>query len=52
MPEPPPEYGQQPSESGDGSVARLIAIILSAGIAWATAVTVAAWILGRLLARG
>ena len=36
---------------GDGSVGRVVAIVISVGLAWATIVTLAAWILGRLLAR-
>jgi hypothetical protein len=35
-----------------GSVARVVAIIVSAGLAWATAVTLVAWLLGRLLSGG
>jgi hypothetical protein len=49
MHEPPRPYDDS---AGRGSIGRVIAIILSAGLAWATIVTLAAWILGRLLSRG
>jgi hypothetical protein len=47
-----PEDEQTESAGADASVARLIAVILSAGLIWATAVTLVAWVLGRLIARG
>jgi hypothetical protein len=49
MHEPPRRYDDSAQK---GSIGRVIAIILSAGLAWATIVTLVAWILGRLLARG
>lgn len=49
MPQPP---AIEDADAGDGSVARLVAIIVSAGLAWATALTLVAWLLGRLLANG
>ena len=52
MPEPSEPYRPNEPETAKPSVARLLAIIISAGLAWATAVTVVAWILGRLLSRG
>jgi hypothetical protein len=45
----------EPSGTDDrsrGSAGRLIALILSAGLAWATAVTFLAWLAGRLFAHG
>jgi hypothetical protein len=52
MHELPAKDEQMESASADASVARLIAIILSAGLVWATAVTLVAWVLGRVIARG
>ena len=58
MPQPQPvqdefrEPLRREDREPDGSVARLVAIIVSAGLAWATAVTLVAWVLGRLLAGG
>jgi len=52
MPEPARAYRRNGSDAQPGSVGRVIAIIISAGLAWATVVTIVAWLLGRLLARG
>jgi len=52
MPEQSEPYRANEPAGEKPSVARLIAIIVSAGLAWATAITLVAWILGRLLARG
>jgi hypothetical protein len=49
MHEPPRPYDDSAAR---GSIGRVIAIILSAGLAWATIVTLAAWILGRVLSHG
>jgi len=51
MPEPAQVHRETEPERQRPSVARVVAIIISAGIAWATAVTLLAWILGRLLSR-
>jgi hypothetical protein len=51
MPEPVQAYRETEPAPQRPSVARVIAIIISAGLAWATAVTLLAWILGRLLSR-
>ncbi len=40
------------NDSGPGPLARLIAFIVSAGLAWAIAVAVSAWLLGLVFARG
>jgi hypothetical protein len=49
MPEPGQPHAEIERARGGASVARVVAIIVSAGLAWATAVTLVAWILGRLL---
>ncbi|MCI0346350.1 MAG: hypothetical protein L0221_13055, partial [Chloroflexi bacterium] len=40
------------SRSGPGSLARLISVIISVGLAWALVVAITAWVLGLFLARG
>jgi hypothetical protein len=59
MPEPEqayPEtahpYQETVERPSRASAARVLAIVISAGLAWATGVTLLAWILGRLLSRG
>ena len=52
MPQPPAAQVVVEPDPDDGSVSRVVAIIVSAGLAWATAVTLVAWLLGRLLANG
>jgi hypothetical protein len=52
MPQPPATQDVVETDPPEGSVARVVAIIVSAGLAWATAVTLVAWLLGRLLANG
>jgi hypothetical protein len=49
MPEAERPHPETEPEHGRASVARVVAIVISAGLAWATAVTLVAWILGRLL---
>lgn len=66
-PEPPPEEPQPVVEAPPapatrpavvavaprpGSLARLISVIVSVGLAWALTVAVTAWLLGLFLARG
>ena len=65
-PEPPPPLNDEPQldeealaratrvdiEHGTGSLARLISVIVSVGLAWALAVAITAWLLGLFLARG
>jgi len=38
--------------SGPGPLARVIALVISVGLAWAIAVALSAWLLGLFLARG
>jgi hypothetical protein len=38
--------------AGPGPMARLIAFIVSAGLAWAIVLAVCAWLLGLVFARG
>lgn len=52
MPQPRSPYPSYDRERADASIARVVAIVVSAGLAWATAVTLLAWVLGRLLAHG
>ena len=49
MPEPGEPHRR--NDPGASSVVRVAAIVVSAGLAWATAVTLLAWILGRLLSK-
>ncbi len=49
MHEPPRPAGDP---NGPGPLARLVAFIVSAGLAWAIALAVAAWLLGLVFARG
>jgi len=37
---------------GPGPLARLVAFIVTAGLAWAIAVAICAWLLGLVFARG
>jgi hypothetical protein len=46
-PPPPP-----PMPSGPGPLARVIALVISVGLAWAIAVALSAWLLGLFLTRG
>ena len=41
-----------PGDRGPGSLARLLSVIVSVGLAWALAVAITAWLLGLFLARG
>jgi hypothetical protein len=38
--------------SGPGPLARVIALVISVGLAWAIAVALSAWLLGLFLTRG
>jgi uncharacterized RDD family membrane protein YckC len=40
------------AEPGPGPLARLIAFVVSAGLAWAIVLAVVAWLLGLVFARG
>jgi hypothetical protein len=42
----------RPDDRSRGSLGRLIALIVSVGLAWATIVTFLAWLAGRLFAHG
>ena len=46
----PPQ--RPPAPSGPGPLARVIALVISVGLAWAIAVALSAWLLGLFLARG
>lgn len=39
-------------EAGPGPLARLIAFVVSAGLSWAIAVAVCAWLIGLVFTRG
>jgi hypothetical protein len=41
-----------PDDQNRASLARLLALVVSAGLAWATIVTLLAWLAGRLVAHG
>ncbi len=41
-----------PAPSGPGPLARVIALVISVGLAWAIAVALSAWLLGLFLTRG
>ena len=47
QPQPPPAV-----PSGPSPLARVIALVISVGLAWAIAVALSAWVLGLFLARG
>jgi hypothetical protein len=51
MPEPPYRHDEPRARQVDRPIRRLVAIIVSAGLAWAIAVALAAWIVGQLLSR-
>lgn len=51
MHEPRPDY-RASDTPGPGPLARLIAFIVSAGLAWAIGVAVCAWLIGLVFARG
>jgi hypothetical protein len=63
MHEPTTSYGELPSAypevpvppappSGPGPFARLVALVITAGLAWAIVVALGAWLIGLLIARG
>ncbi|MEX0874229.1 MAG: hypothetical protein WD646_05875 [Actinomycetota bacterium] len=47
---PPQRYPS--ASSGPGPLARVLALIVSVGLAWAIALALTAWLLGLFLARG
>jgi hypothetical protein len=46
------EVSRPRREAGPGPLARLIAVIITAGLAWAIVIAVGAWLVGLLIARG
>jgi len=51
MPEQPEPHRETAPDGDSASLSRIVAIVVSAGLAWATGVTLLAWILGRLLSK-
>lgn len=63
MHEPAVTYGETPPPTapaalrpqpaaGPGPLGRLVALIITIGLAWAIVVAVAAWVIGLLISRG
>ncbi|HYZ93822.1 MAG TPA: hypothetical protein VFA34_15730 [Actinomycetota bacterium] len=50
MPDRPAQYSA--ADAGPGPLARLVAFVVSAGLAWAIVLAVVAWLLGLVFARG
>lgn len=47
-----PKHPEHRVAAGPGPLARLVAFVVSAGLAWAIALAVCAWLIGLVVTRG